>query len=423
MSAQIADARETAPSLQQQARVSSLGLSGQPRSVFCLELAKRPSLDRLDSALNRLAQRHDILRSRYSETHVHYDPPESAFVPLEHLPAAATHAIAIDALKDTVLGPTDLGTGPLACAAICEVAHESTIFALGSDHIAVDGKSMNILVTELGDLYDDLRLESPGKGYAEFAEAQSIRLRSGWGDQRRRYWQELLGTSCRYPPTLKQLASRNQVSVPLPSNLRSVLKPSLWRKICQTARAHRITPHSFCCFALLKALSRSLDVETPAFCVVTHGRVLEGFDRTVGLFAHGVPVVSPGGSFTPEEIHQQLGASTAHAIPLRGLRLANEGNPLGDSAPTIYFSIERPIDDRVRPLLGGARQCLFYGEAETQAGLGADIQIVLIPSPTPSISFRYDANRVSSTALELLHHQLVSELVSRSPNRRTIDGP
>jgi len=140
----------------------------------------------LGVALDGLAARHESLRMRFPAT-VDGKPvvevAAPAPVPLDVLAAASVDE-ARDLLGRAIAVPFDLAGGPLFRATLVALGPDDHVLCLGMHHIVSDGWSTELIMQELGALYD-AALSGHPDGLAE--------LRIGYGDWVR--WQRSLGST------------------------------------------------------------------------------------------------------------------------------------------------------------------------------------------------------------------------------------
>ena len=140
----------------------------------------------LQAALDALAARHESLRTRFPATVdgkpvVEVTAPAPVPLDLRH---AADEAAARAALTRAVAEPFDLAAGPLFRATLVALAPDDHVLCLTMHHIVSDGWSTELILDELGALYDASRTGEP----ATLAE-----LSIGYGDWAR--WQRALGST------------------------------------------------------------------------------------------------------------------------------------------------------------------------------------------------------------------------------------
>ena len=139
----------------------------------------------LQSAMNRVVARHDALRARFSATGEEMRIAGAAAVdyPFTDLSAGteaqaeAAYAKLLDADART---PFDLVEGPCLRAHLVKLAADRHAFVLTAHHIICDGWSMNVIVTELAEIYGALcRTEEPqlpeAMAFSAYARSQAAR--------------------------------------------------------------------------------------------------------------------------------------------------------------------------------------------------------------------------------------------------------
>ena len=133
--------------------------------------------DALRRALRDLADRHETLRMSYPADaddrpgiRVHGDGE----VPLSTV-AADSVAAAQDFVGAAIAEPFDIANGPVARAVLVSLASDDHVFALAIHHIAGDGWSVDVLLTDLFALYEAHRANAPSNlpeqsiGYGDYA--------------------------------------------------------------------------------------------------------------------------------------------------------------------------------------------------------------------------------------------------------------
>lgn len=159
---------------------------------------------RLERALNQLAERHEVLRTRIvtedGEAVQQMDAPH--FMPLSvedlsHLPTEEREAIAYQLATAEAQTPFDLATDALVRWKLIRLATDEYFFLLTQHHIITDGWSVGLFLRELATLYDHEGDESPLAPlpiqYADFAHWQRHRLENeGLLESQLDYWRSQL---------------------------------------------------------------------------------------------------------------------------------------------------------------------------------------------------------------------------------------
>ncbi|MEU4172898.1 amino acid adenylation domain-containing protein [Streptomyces sp. NPDC026665] len=170
--------------------------------AFTLEgrLNRRVLADAFDS----LCARHETLRTRLvgvaGEVKQHIDPPDTGFrlnqTDLTKTPDAPT---ALSRLRASEAGaPFDLAGGPLGRGHLVALDTHLHVLLLTFHHSIYDGWSMNVMMHELGLIYDALLTGTPSPlpplaiQYADHAAAQRAAVLGGSLKEQETYWRQTL---------------------------------------------------------------------------------------------------------------------------------------------------------------------------------------------------------------------------------------
>jgi amino acid adenylation domain-containing protein len=160
----------------------------------------------LRTALRRVVERHEALRTRFVETEhglralVQDTAPDVLEVAdlRAHDPEKAG-APADELMGESYRRPFDLSTGPLLRALLVLLPDGENLFGLTAHHIVTDAWSNGLIVEEIGTLYAGLArdgrpaaLPAPAVGYAEFAEASRREFESGAHTEKIARWKSVL---------------------------------------------------------------------------------------------------------------------------------------------------------------------------------------------------------------------------------------
>ena len=159
----------------------------------------------LEHSLNKIVQRHDVLRTVYrtengQPVQVVTDAPTPSLtvVDLRDFPTAACDAEARRIAVEEARKPFDLENGPIWRARLVRLAEQDSLLLLTIHHIAFDGWSQDILVRELSQSYQAQKIgqqtnlpELPIQ-YADYAAWQRQWCESPEMDVHLHYWREKL---------------------------------------------------------------------------------------------------------------------------------------------------------------------------------------------------------------------------------------
>ncbi|MGF3025433.1 amino acid adenylation domain-containing protein, partial [Methylobacterium aquaticum] len=156
--------------------------------------------DKLLWALAAVAGRHESLRTTFEAREdgavqiVHPTMP----VPvrredLSRVEPGRREATRDGLVRDALDAPFDLTQGPLVRACLVRLGETSHDLVLTAHHIVVDGASMEVLLSELAQLYRGLEPAPLPVQYADYAAWQRAWLASGEGERQLAYWRAALG--------------------------------------------------------------------------------------------------------------------------------------------------------------------------------------------------------------------------------------
>jgi amino acid adenylation domain-containing protein len=158
----------------------------------------------LEKSLEEIYRRHEVLRTTFPL--VNGEPAQvvgqSAFrltrVDLRPFPAAGRQAEARRLAREEAQRPFDLTQGPLLRSTLVKVEEEIHFLLLTLHHIAVDGWSLDILLRELGELYEQFAMNKPSPlpelqlQYADYANWQRQWLEGEACIEQVAYWKAQL---------------------------------------------------------------------------------------------------------------------------------------------------------------------------------------------------------------------------------------
>nr|WP_043663638.1 non-ribosomal peptide synthetase [Streptomyces xylophagus] len=160
------------------------GANAAYNETIAFSLAGPLDSDLLSRAFDTLTDRHETLRTRLVATEgdvrQHIDPPGAGFaLTFEDLTTAAEPEARVAARQlDEAQRPFDLEAGPLGRGRLLTLAPERHVLLLTFHHSIYDGVSMNVMMDELGQLYEAFAADAPNPlpplavQYADHVHAQ-----------------------------------------------------------------------------------------------------------------------------------------------------------------------------------------------------------------------------------------------------------
>ena len=204
----------------------------------------RLDLQALESSLNAIIRRHEILRTTFSMQDG--EPVQVVMPPFElrpeltdltALPAEMREAEAMRLAADEAMRPFDLSCGPLLRARAWRLAEDEYLFAVVFHHIISDGWSLGIFFRELGALYQAFATEQHAAlppleiQYADYALWQQQQLQGHRLAEHLAFWRQhlagappLLELPTDFPRPAAQRYQGAQLSSLLPAALRDELQ-------------------------------------------------------------------------------------------------------------------------------------------------------------------------------------------------------
>lgn len=199
--------------------------------------------DKLKAAIDKLIERHEVLRTTFSET-------DGEPVQIIHRPSALNNgwlyrdlrhepdpeSVAIQQADQEARSPFDLEKGPLFKIAVWRVAEDGYVLQLSLHHIITDGWSISILVGELLSWYNgrmsglEPRFRELSIQYADFVLWQQQQLAAGSQDKQYDYWFQRLREEIpriqlpfgKPRPTIREFAG-NAIHSQLSANVQAAL--------------------------------------------------------------------------------------------------------------------------------------------------------------------------------------------------------
>ena len=248
-------------------------------------------VDALRRSLALLAARHRMLRTVYRARD---GRPVQALTDAAEVPLPVVDVARADlsrAIDEEVRRPFDLESDLMLRALLLRVAAEEHVLVLVAHHIACDGWSKGLLVSELGDAYAALstgsepRLPELGIEYADFAVWQREWLVDENVDRLRAYWGERLA-GCPAALELPTDMPRPRMKGFHGAVVRLAVNRALADAVVATGRRERATPFMALMAgfnAFLNALSDQDDVLVGSPSAMRNQPEIE---RVVGLFAN-----------------------------------------------------------------------------------------------------------------------------------------
>ncbi|MBR6985458.1 MAG: amino acid adenylation domain-containing protein [Ruminococcus sp.] len=153
---------------------------------FAIKLHKYPDIERLDNALAKLVDNHEIIRTRFvmENDNIYQVIDEHSDIKIEICDKC--YSSLDNAINDGFIRSFDLSNAPLLRMRLCKINTDEALLLFDSHHIITDGTSVVLLLKELETLYNRGEIEAQKLQYKDYSEwINSIDLA-----EQKKYWNE-----------------------------------------------------------------------------------------------------------------------------------------------------------------------------------------------------------------------------------------
>ncbi|MDC9604576.1 non-ribosomal peptide synthetase [Xenorhabdus griffiniae] len=261
---------------------------GQNNSAFCARI-KGLTAKRLEEALNKLVQRHPMLRASFGLHHgeLGYCIADSANITLAVQDA---QHLSEETLKQRVHDDCwhmfDLAHPLRVYASWYQCNQQESVMVLTFDHLAVDGWSYWMLLDELDALLSAKPLEpAPENSFHDYVEWQQQWLKSTSAKKQQQFWQNTLAGDLavsQWPPKNSPLPATGKIS------LKKIINQSLTHKLQTLALKYDNSLFAVFLAAYQILLSRYTAVDDVIIGSILPGRGRARWGKLVGEFINPV---------------------------------------------------------------------------------------------------------------------------------------
>jgi amino acid adenylation domain-containing protein len=446
---------ETRPPIRPAGRDGPLPLSfGQERLWFIAQLDPESSayniprivrlrgdldLGALAGALGEVVRRHAVLRLRFvaddgvpRQVATAPVPAAPSVVDLSGLPPAqGERAVRRWTLAES-RRPFDLAGEPPFRATVYRLGERDHVGGFVMHHIASDGWSMGVLVSEVVTLYDAFSRDRPsplpelGLQYADFALWQRGWLTGETLEREIGYWRELLAGS---PSTLELPTDRPRPPVhgPRGALLSFTVPDDLVARVTALSREEWVTPFILLLAGFQALLARYSYQERFNLGTLTAGREHPGTEELIGFFVNTLVLPADlSGQPSYRELLGRvreviLGVHAHQDVPFE--KLVEELDPRRSLSRTPLFQVMFQLLVEQRPRAGVENLRMSAVEADT-ATAPFDLLLTLSQSGDRLRgSFRYATDLFDATTVRRLarHFVALQEAALEDPDRPLAD--
>ncbi|PHM75033.1 non-ribosomal peptide synthetase [Xenorhabdus kozodoii] len=275
---------------------------GQNNSAFCARITGLTA-KRLEEALNKLVQRHPMLRASFGQYHgeLGYCIADHSEITLTIHDARHLHEEVLkQRVQDDCWHPFDLAHPLRVYASWYQCNQQESIMVLTFDHLAVDGWSYWLLLDELDTLLSAKPLEgAPENSFHDYVKWQQQWLTSASAKKQQQFWQNTLAGNLavsQWPPKNSPLPATGKIS------LKKIINATLAHKLHALALKYDNSLFAVFLAAYQILLSRYTDVDDVIIGSILPGRGRARWGKLVGEFINPVALRSQiNGDMTVQE--------------------------------------------------------------------------------------------------------------------------
>jgi alpha-ketoglutarate-dependent taurine dioxygenase len=255
-------------------------------------------VDVLEAALNRIASRHDVLRTAYrpERAGVRAVVLDGRFPLLRIIETAGSEETIAHHIREEIRKPFRLASEWPVRARWVDLSPDRSLLILTAHHIAYDGWSHSIFLTELSRHYEAIATSSasepdpPRRQYADLARLQLESLIEERVDQARQTWSKHLET-VDWNRSLPggDRANRDDIGA---ASQAFTIDSAATAAIQSCTRALRVTPFAILLAGFRCALGKWTGYRDDCVGIVAAARP-EAFAETIGLFSNPLPLLVP----------------------------------------------------------------------------------------------------------------------------------
>jgi amino acid adenylation domain-containing protein len=362
----------------------------------------------LERALGEVVRRHEVLRTTFPSVEgeprqvvAECAPVALPFVDVEGVAAFRREEAARLLASELARRPFDLAGGPVWRAALVRLDAATHLLIFVVHHIAFDGWSRAVLISEITKLYEAFRAGRPSPlpelpvQYSDYAVWQRQALEGSRLQAQLDYWKRRVGGS---RPALRLLTDRpKSASRGARGAARSLLLPTaLAQSLERLGRSENVTPFMLLLAAFKCLLMRYTGQHDLTVGVPITNRSLVEVEGVIGFFVNALALRSDlSGGPTFREYLRQVRAHTLDAYANQDIpfeKLVEELQPERDADGRALYQVAFSVQDKPMPPI----QCagLTLSPVEVEGGGGAKLDLALAITATPDgllASLKYDA--------------------------------
>ena len=273
--------------------------SGQKRIFYSSNLDNTSTLYNVSGGIivddvldvNKLQKCFNILINRHESLRTHFEAKNDDIVQIVEkqinfeLESEDSNTSDLNSIFTDFIKPFDLSIAPLFRAKIVNLNNNKTLMLIDMHHIISDGTSLNILIKELCDLYNDNKLPNKEIDYTDFTLWEKEQFETDDFQKAKEYWINqfkneipLLNMPTNYPrPSLQSFDG---------CNYHAKLSEKTFHSIHNVAKELNITPYMLMLSVFYILLSKYTSQDNIVIGTPIVGRELPDFYNILGMFVN-----------------------------------------------------------------------------------------------------------------------------------------
>ncbi|ARU62753.1 hypothetical protein CBW65_18600 [Tumebacillus avium] len=405
---------------------------------FAVRMQGKLNLDALSQSLNEIVERHETLRTVFSEEdgapmqvilpHVPFAMP---LLDLRHLPKEMRMEHVSKLAGEDANRAFDLAKGPLMRTSLLKLDEEEHVLLLTMHHIISDAWSCNVLMKEIGVLYEAFVSGQPSPlpelpiQYVDFTAWQQDHLSGEVLERQMNYWKKQLGD---HPPVLQLSTDRPRQAAQSGRGafLRFTLSTDLCNKLSELSQGEGATLYMTMLSAYAALLSRYTGQEDIAVGTPIAGRNIGQIEGLIGFFVNTLVMRADlSGDLSFRELLTRVKKTALEAYAHQDLpfeRLVEELQPERNMSSTPLFQTMFSLQNYSAETEYRVSGLTLSGLETGQNMAKFDLNISLIERAGSSIrgSFEYKVDLFDESTIERMvgHFVKLLEGITANPDAK-----
>ena len=247
-------------------------------------LEKMPNIEKLENSINKLIEKHSILRTKYEIINGEVMQKVEEFKPYKLEIKKCDTDKTKEVFKEFIQ-PFKLLSSQLVRFELAELQDGKAFFMIDIHHSICDGTSLNILMNQLCKIYNGEELEETKIEYKDFAEWENKQIKLNKFEKSENYWLKQFEDeipTLNLPTTYKRQSQNTYIG----TSERMNIDAEIVNHINEIATKLNCTPYMICLATYYILLSKYTDQKDIAVGTPITGRYLPELENVIGMFVN-----------------------------------------------------------------------------------------------------------------------------------------